>query len=464
MRRIVPRGLRTAGSFLSLSCWLVVPEVASAGTPTPFAPPGPGTVVVYRNATLIDGTAAPARPSMDVAVDGQRITAVLPHKEVPSALLLGARTVDLTGRFLLPGLIDSHVHLATPPNRRQAEAMLRRDLYGGVTAVRDMADDLRSLGDITRASLVGEVEGSDVFYAALMAGPSFFSDPRTVAVTAGAMPGQVPWVQAVTDKTDLPLAVAMARGTYATAIKLYGDLSPELAAKIVTEAHRQHMPVWAHSTLFPAKPSDVVRAGVDAISHACLLVHEASHHILSVADHESVPVEQFAAGRSPLLDAVFLEMVKRGTILDATVWTFDVNEVQPTPPPGRAKCDGPIGAAITSQAYRDGVMISAGTDNVAPWNDAWPDLFHELHWLVQGAKMPPSAVIQSATLIGARAAGQEREMGSIAVGKLANMVVLGRNPLEDIDNLKSIELVIKRGRAYQRSAFKPLLEADITDE
>jgi len=445
---------------------LMVPEAAVAGTPTPFAPPDAGTIVVYRNATLINGTAGPPRPSMDVVVDGERIVRILADRDATPALLQGATIVDLTGRFLLPGLIDSHVHLATPPNRRQAEAMLRRDLYGGVTAVRDMADDLRSLGDITRASLVGEIEGSDIYYAAVMAGPTFFSDPRTAQVTAGLKANSAPWLQAVTDKTDLPLAVAMARGTNATAIKLYSDLSPKLAGQIVAEAHRQHMLVWAHSTLFLARPSEVVRAGVDAISHSCLLIQEAAHHLSTYAKREKVPLEPFASGKNTLLVGVFAEMAKRGTILDATVWTYEVfdYELQTTPQAGRTSCDATTGAAITGQAYRAGVPISAGTDYVAPWNDAWPDLFHELSWLVHGAKMPPSAVIQSATLIGARAAGQEAEMGSIAEGKLANMMVLGRNPLDDVENLKSIELTLKRGRAYPRAGFKPLVQGDITDE
>ncbi len=147
----------------------------------------------------------------------------------------------------MPGLIDSHVHLATPPNRRQAEAMLRRDLYGGVTAGRDMADDLRALGDITRASRVGEIAGSDVYYAALMAGPDFFTDPRTAQTSAGGVPGQVPWMQAVTDQTDLPLAVARAAGTSATAIKLYADLDPNLARHRAARGRR-------HSRAAPASP------------------------------------------------------------------------------------------------------------------------------------------------------------------------------------------------------------------
>ena len=79
------------------------------------------------------------------------------------------------------------------------------------------------------------------------------------------------------------------------------------------------------------------------------------------------------------------------------------------------------------------------------------------------AHMPPDAVLRSATLVGARAAGQEREMGSIEPGKLANMVVLAMNPLDAVDNLKSIVMTVKRGRVFKRSDFVPLQAGDITD-
>jgi hypothetical protein len=124
------------------------------------------------------------------------------------------------------------------------------------------------------ALLVGEIAGPDIYYAALMAGSDFFDDPRTVQVSAGGVAGQVPWMQAVSNDIDLPLAVARARGTSATAIKLYADLSGETAVRITDEAHRQHLLVWAHAALFPAKPSEVVKAGADVISDACLLAQE----------------------------------------------------------------------------------------------------------------------------------------------------------------------------------------------
>ncbi len=452
-------GLSLACAFLSCS------TVALAGAPTPFAPSSDR--VLYRGATLIDGTGSPPRADMDVLVAGERIEKVFPDRTLAPAVLAKMKVIDLRGRYLMAGLIDSHVHLATPPNRRQAEAMLRRDLYGGVTAVRDMADDLRAVGELTRASLVGEIAGPDIYYAALMGGPNLFADPRTAEVSAGGVPGQVPWMQEITDATDLPLAVAEARGTYATAIKLYADLTGEQAAKITAEAHRQHMLVWAHATLYPAKPSEVVAAGVDAVSHACLLVREPQAHVPREGEPITpVSLDPFRDGHNPLLARLFGEMARRGTILDATVWTYGpvgaTSTNTPTKPPGDW-CDDVVGGAIAGQAWRAGVPVSAGTDSVAPWTDPWPDLFHELDARVEKAGMSTSAAIHSATLVSARAAGQDHAMGSIEPGKLANMVVLARNPVEKLANLKSVMMTVKRGRVFERQAFVPLVADDITD-
>ena len=249
----------------------------------------------------------------------------------------------------MPGMIDAHVHLATPPNRRQAEAVLRRGIYGGVTAVRDMADDLRAVGELSRASLVGEVAAPDIFYAALMAGPAFFTDERTSQTSAGGNPGYVPWMQAVTENTDLPFAVAQARGTFATAIKLFAELTPGLAARVTEEAHRQHMKVWAHATLYPAKPSNVVAAGVDTISHACLLIREPMASAPGWNEpRRPIDLAAFQDGRNPALARLFAEMKERGTILDATIWACSTDTAgsttMPTLPQG--SCDDTIGGAI----------------------------------------------------------------------------------------------------------------------
>jgi imidazolonepropionase-like amidohydrolase len=459
--RSISASVRPAISLALLLCCALAHATEPATDKAP-----PSSLTLFQGATLIDGTGAPPRPNMDILVEGERILRVMPDSELEPTLRAKAKVIDLRGKFLMPGMIDAHVHLATPPNRRQAEAILRRDLYGGVTAVRDMADDLRPVAELTRASLVGEIPAPDIYYAALMAGPDFFTDERAGQVSVGGTPGHVPWMQAITKDTDLPLAVARAQGTWATAIKLYAGLPADLAARITTEAHRQGLLVWAHATPYPAKPSDMVAAGVDAISHACLLIREPDAHVPGWNEpHAPVDLKRFRHGDNPALARLFKEMVRRGTILDATLWAYSSDTAGSTtmPPLPPGSCDDKVGGAITGQAYRAGVAIDAGTDFTGDWTDPWPDLFHELATMATKAGMPNDAILQSATLISARAAGQQRDMGSIEPGKLANMVVLARNPLADLKNLESVLMTVKRGRVYARSAFVPLTKDDITD-
>ena len=177
-------------------------------------------LTVYKGATLIDGTGAPPRPGMSILVKGERIERVWKDGEIAFKLPPQTVVVDMAGQYALPGLIDSHEHLATPPNRAFAQAHLRRDLYSGVTAIRDMADDLRNIADLSRATRIGEIPGPDIYYAALMAGPSFFEDARVQAASLGAKGGEVSWMQAITPQSDMPLAVAQARGIGASAIKI----------------------------------------------------------------------------------------------------------------------------------------------------------------------------------------------------------------------------------------------------
>src|SRR5262249_17670999 len=146
--------------------------------------------------------------------------------------------------------IDAHAHNATEPSgddrRSVVEARLKRTLRGGVVAVRDMGGDARALADLARAAAAGDIESPEIRYSAIMAGPDFFSDPRVLASSAGVKPGAAPWARALTDSTDLRQIIAEAKGTGATAIKMYADIGSELAKRATAEAKRQGLHVWAH--------------------------------------------------------------------------------------------------------------------------------------------------------------------------------------------------------------------------
>ncbi|MFG2307280.1 amidohydrolase family protein [Streptomyces sp. NPDC048566] len=424
-----------------------------SGAPVPYAPAVAGAVAVYRGATLFDGTGRPARPGTSIVVDGQTVLAVGDDAVIARDLPAGAEVFDLAGRFVVPGLVDAHQHIATPPDRPAAEAVLRRLVYSGVTAIRDMADDLRQVGDLARAALVGEIPGPDIRYAALMAGPGFFDDPRTHQVSQGETPGAVPWMQAITEHTDLRLAVALARGTHACAVKVYADLDAATVAAITAEAHRQGMRVWAHATVFPATPAQIVEAGADTVSHVTLLAFEgADEPLTSYRDKPPVDHERFAAGEDPAVAGLLSRMRRHGTVLDATaaMWSSEALAGEGPQDAARAAANAELAAVLTAQAHRAGVEIATGTDYETGPEEPFPALFEELSFLVRRCGMSPAQVLRSATLIGARSAGCEDTMGSVEAGKLANFAVLAEDPLRDVGNLRSILLTVKRGRRFER--------------
>jgi imidazolonepropionase-like amidohydrolase len=429
---------------------------AAAFAEPPFAPAHEGDRIVYRGATLIDGTGGPVQPDMAVITNGARIEAVLPAARLTPALTGNARIVDLSGRFLLPGLIDSHQHIATPPNRRRAEALLRRDLYSGITATRIMADDLRSIAELDRAARAGEIAGPDLFYAALVAGPGFFSDPRTQAVSFGYRSGEAPWAQAIDARTDIPLAIARARGTGAAALKIYADLPPGLVRRLAAEAHRQGLLVWAHFMVFPTSPAEVLAAGPDTVSHTCYGAYQAmTRRPESYRGRFPVDAALFAHGDNPAMAALFRTMRARHILLDATLRVYREGEQRATAA-RPAHCTLDLAARLTAQAHRAGVLISAGTDGDTAADAPYPALFEEMELLVARAGFTPLEAIRAATGIGAMTMGEGANRGTIAPGRVADMVVLERDPVADIANMRSVLLIVKNGRRFDRADYRPI--------
>ncbi|UUZ53309.1 hypothetical protein LP419_31180 [Massilia sp. H-1] len=193
----------------------------------------------------------------------------------------------MRGMFVMPGMIDSHVHYATNPNRVYAEAELKRNMFGGVTGVRDMAGDARSWPRCRARRCCRTFPRRTSITRRWWLSPSFFKDPRTVAAARGMQPGQVPWLYAVDDQTDIALAVAQARGTGASGMKIYANLPGNLVAKLVAEGKRQHFPVWSHLQVYPASPYDSL--GATAVSHACMIARFARESGKAQYGHSGEP-------------------------------------------------------------------------------------------------------------------------------------------------------------------------------
>jgi imidazolonepropionase-like amidohydrolase len=386
---------------------------------------------------------------MAIVVEGERIAAIEPLSALTQAQRTGADVYPATGLYALPGLIDSHVHLATDPDRAYAEAELRREIYAGVTGVRDMAGDARMLADLSRASMVGEIPAPDVFYSALMAGPEFFTDPRTASAARGLIPGQEPWLQAITHDTDLPLAVARARGTFASGIKIYADLDGDLVRAIIAEAKRQHFPVWTHLQVYPATPYDSL--GATSVSHVCMLATSILRPDKQRYDHADDGDFSRLDPRDPEILRYARALAASGTVLDATLSLYAKD---PKSKPGRLPgCSRSLAAAITRIVAEQGVPVSAGTDYPAPPDQPFPSLYSELDALVHDAGFSPFEAIVAATRNGAMAAGVETNYGALQPGRYADIVLVKRNPLDDIANLRTIVLTVKRGVRYPRADY-----------
>ncbi|HEX8623341.1 MAG TPA: amidohydrolase family protein [Allosphingosinicella sp.] len=437
-----------------------VAVVFAAGRVTAQQPVTP--LVAYRGATLVDVRSGELRRRTTIIVRGETIEALLPPgAELPA----GAETVDVAGLYAVPGLIDVHQHVENGRGRRAAEAVLRREIYSGVTGVRDMAGDSRILAYLSRAARLGEVEAPDLDFAGFVAGPGYFIDDRMHDLVLGGVAGKVPWLQSIGPETDLPLAVARIAGTGARGVKVYGNLDSATVARIAAEAHRQGLGVWAHAAVFPATPLEVVEAGADSVSHVCMLAYQ-TLAVPPVSYHDRAPLDQSALMRGPVnaeLARVFRAMKARGTVLDTTVAVYHLIERLRRELPGHKPptyCDSALAERIAGQAYAAGVILATGTDAPAPTASPWPAVFDEMDFLRE-AGLPPLEVLRAATLNGAKALGREGEIGAIEPGKLANIAFLGANPLADKARWRSVVLTVKRGTLYWRRDYKPITAEEV---
>lgn len=399
-------------------------------------------VLVLNDATIIDAAHPATAMHQTVVIMNGRIAKVFPTGTMP--IPDSAVVINLKGKYLLPGLIDSHVHMATDPdgvdNRAHTLEVLKQMLYSGVTTVRDMAGDARILAGLARDANEAEITSPGIYYSALMAGPSFFRDPRTHTSTRGGIPGGMPYMKGITDTTDLRLAVAQARGSGASGIKLYANLSGALARKIIEEAKRQNIPVWSHAWLQGAKPSDLVSAGCISISHAPLLMYEQVEKAPDVWK-ENGHDAAFWDKALPALNELFNEMKQHHTVLDATLLTYKKLAAEDT----SKKWFYEMAKQITIHAYKAGVAVCAGTDD-----DQEQFVQEEMRTLITDASFSTFDAIVAATKNSAAALHLENSKGSISPNMDADLLVLTRNPLNDINNIKSVELVIKGGGVYQK--------------
>lgn len=397
------------------------------------------------NVTLIDGAGAAARPGITVLVEGETITAVFATGD--RALPPAAEVRDLNGRYVIPGLINTHLHLPMLGwTADSVAAGLERMLHAGVTTIREMAGDARLSAGMVRTALIEASPFPTIHYAVRMAGPTFYESGAGARSWIGHAPGTAPWAQAIAAETDIALAVARAAGTGAAGVKIYTALDTAVVRRIVEEAHRQGLKAWAHGTVFPTGPRESVQAGVDGLSHACMLFWGLQADVPRRQD-EARP---FGSDSAQLSGEAFQNLVRemrtRGVVMDATA-----RNASRSPGPQRAGCTPELLTATLRAMHEAGVPISTGTDFYIAEGDPDPTLFQEIEYLVESGVLSPLEAITAATLNGARAIGIESSHGTIEAGKAADLVVLSADPTADIAALRDVVAVMKNGRFYERS-------------
>ena len=442
----------------SLSLLLLLPLLAAAGCTSHPAvessvasdrSPSP-PVTVLDNLTVIDMVGSEPRPGMAILVRGDRIAEVYPAGS--RAAPPGARVINLAGRYALPGLIDGHVHLTAPFVRTgQQDSLSEFFLRGGITAIRDMAGNGAVLRERSAAARSGTSLSPRIFYSTLVASVNHFAtDRRVAALTTSGTAGELDWGRSLASESDAVLAANGALAIGASGIKAYAELTPEMIGAVVREADKRGVKVWSHAALFPARPSDLVKAGVDVLSHSFMLVFE-TYPVLPTEYVAATDLYDFAGhpASAPEFHQLLQLMKERGSMLDPSLYAaLRLGRGQRVQEGDLQALRGIEGWAnqISRLAHRAGVKIVAGTDMSGyPGRDALPTIHDELQIYVDSLGMTPLEALQTATVNGAEAVGASGELGSIAAGKLADLLILDANPLDDIANTRRIHAVVKGG-------------------
>jgi imidazolonepropionase-like amidohydrolase len=412
------------------------------------------------HAALFDAETGVVRPDTTIVLDGARIAAVGPDDTV--RVPEGAAVIDARGSTAMPGLFDMHTH----PSLDDGPLYLA----AGVTSIRDMAAEPDKPSPL-RAFESGEALGPRVTFSGIIDGRGPFQAPTRTLVSTEA---------------EARTAVRAMAAAGFPRIKIYSSVPPELVPIIVDEARKLGLHVSGHVPAFMTA-EQAVRAGYDEIQHINMLF---LNFMFDEVEDTRTPARFTAlVGRAADLDLQsrrvqeFLALLKqRQVTVDPTLVTF---EDLYTSRPGeiapqfaavadrmpvlvrRSFLEGglpvPDGADTRYRATframqrmlmalrRAGIPIVAGTDSMAGFS-----LPRELELYVQ-AGIPPAEVLRIATLDAARHLGQEKELGSIEVGKRADLILVSGNPVVDIGNVRNLRLVVKNGALLDPDALCELL-------
>jgi imidazolonepropionase-like amidohydrolase len=449
----------------------LMPFVAACGAPPASQPQTAGSATVFEGARLITGDEAPPIEDSAFVVQDGRFTAVGRRGDVQAPD--GAARVDLTGKTVMPGIIEAHAHLgywkdlkpsAENFTRENVLSDLQRLAYHGVTAVLSMGADRREIAWPFRDELRANPRPDTAMY---------------LAAGGLAMPKGGPFtplgeaVRVVTNEEEVRKEIQELVARKADVVKVWQDSRRELMPRpviefLIAEAHRNNLRVVAHVHAL-SDFKHLLGVGLDAFAHPTWRQTEVEpvddELIALFKAHPNVPIMAgFWTPRHDIYGArpYWLD----DPLLAETFTPAEIKALENPQTPGDAPqtwASGPVPRSM-QRLKAAGVLFVLGTDmggGLSREHDPTPAYFGwsshiEMESMVK-AGLTPSEVITAATRNSARFLGLD-QLGTVASGKNADFLVLDANPLDNIANTRRISRVYLRGGQIDRAALRTQLK------
>ena len=411
-----------------------------------------GQPIVLANVNVVDTAGGTTENKMSILIVGDRIEAVAPLKElkVPRS----ARVIDCRDKFVMPGLADMHHHLGDGFNiQRNFKRNLAEMLRWGFTTIFSPGHSETDLASYTQLRTESRENGIGL--------PRFYGVGRSISVEGGHASDRGAFLPQVPE--DVPRIIAEQKAAGADAIKLiYDDLAhaglalptmrPDVMAAIVRESHKAGLKAYVHAPqLKYAK--EVLRAGADGLVHAIIDAPVDDDFIALMKNNQALYVTTHSVRRA------FLDLPRWADSQEK----LDVHRRIPQAVYDNLKRRRSSVASSPEQygylkgnlrkVYDAGILVVAGTDTAVPGVLLGISSQMELVALVEDGLTPHEAV-RAATVNAAKMLGREADLGAVKAGKMADLLILDKDPLKDISNIRFIHLVLKGGLVYEASALR----------
>ena len=414
-----------------------------------IAMPATAKDVAIHAGTLIDGTGAAPRHQVTILVRDDRIVAVTPDYSDPA----GAEVIDLSGATVLPGLIDTHVHITGQfdggdPVRElvtqtdldaayKTPAYARATLQAGFTSVRDVGAATDLVVAMKRAIASGEIAGPRMWVSGAPLGPTGgHGDARSGLDPALSQPE---WTEGIVDGVDSAIRIVRdhrRRGADLIKIMPSGgvlSVNDDPALQLMSDAEIKAVVDTAHA--LGMKVAAHIH-GREAIAHAVALGVDSVEHG-SYAGPESYPL--FKTHGTYLVPTL---------LIGQRVYEIAKTHPEQLPPSSAAKAleVAPLLKSNLAAAYKAGVKIAFGTDQTLVAHGRNAQEFA----LMVDAGMTPADAILAATRNAADLIGDSADIGSVQPGRLADIIAVPGDPLADVHQLEHVAFVMKGGVVYRR--------------